>query len=154
MLNFAGRECEGKHHRERGEALLRRLSPLSLRFSPSRSLFPYPLPSVAHRKPYCVWLRSVSERKFSYRAVIETSPEKECSVFCVLLASFSTGRIDLSEAANSGVYYVCWESFANRPRRKLPAGAARPEGIASGGSPRPFYHQYDWRCVLGRSDLC
>ena len=32
---------------ERGEALLRRLSPLSLRFSPSRSLSPYPLPSAA-----------------------------------------------------------------------------------------------------------
>ena len=35
---------------ERGEALLRRLSPLSLRFSLSRSLFPYSLLSV--------WLRT------------------------------------------------------------------------------------------------
>ena len=38
----AGRECEGKNHRER-EVLAALGSPLSLRFSPSRSLFPYPL---------------------------------------------------------------------------------------------------------------
>ena len=46
FLLGAGRECEGKHHREREESLLRRLSPLSLRFSPSRSLSPYPLLSM------------------------------------------------------------------------------------------------------------
>ena len=34
---------------ERGEALLRRLSPLSLRFSLSRSLFPYSLLSIGFR---------------------------------------------------------------------------------------------------------
>ena len=42
----AGRECEGKNHRER-EVLAALGSPLSLRFSPSRSLFPYPLLSRA-----------------------------------------------------------------------------------------------------------
>ena len=40
------RECEGKNHRER-EVFAALRSPLSLRFSPSRSLSPYPLPSVA-----------------------------------------------------------------------------------------------------------
>ena len=42
----AGRECEGKNHRER-EVFAALRSPLSLRFSPSRSLSPYPLPSAA-----------------------------------------------------------------------------------------------------------
>ena len=38
----AGRECEGKNHKER-EVVASLRSPLSLRFSPSRSLFPYSL---------------------------------------------------------------------------------------------------------------
>ena len=40
------RECEGKNYRER-EVFAALRSPLSLRFSPSRSLSPYPLPSAA-----------------------------------------------------------------------------------------------------------
>ncbi len=42
FLLGAGRECEGKNQKER-EVFARLRSPLSFRFSPSRSLFPYPL---------------------------------------------------------------------------------------------------------------
>ena len=42
FLLGAGRGCEGKNHKER-EVFAALRSPLSLRFSPSRSLFPYPL---------------------------------------------------------------------------------------------------------------
>jgi len=42
FLLGAGRECEGKNHKEREDRSFVAHSPLSLRFSPSRSLFPYP----------------------------------------------------------------------------------------------------------------
>ena len=49
--------------------------------------------------------------------------------------SFSTGRSNLSEAAISGMYFANWGIFANRLRRKSPAGAPR-FGQKNGKFPR------------------
>ena len=54
----------------------------------------------------------------------------------MLSAGFSIGRNNAKEAAISGGCLANWESFANRPRRKSPAGAPRPKEIARGGSPQ------------------
>ena len=58
-------------------------------------------------------------------AVVRSATYAECSA----------GSSYAAEAASSGVYCECWESHAAGSRRDMPAGAPRPEGNASGGSP-------------------
>ncbi len=136
----AGRKCEGKNHRAR-EVVAALRSPLSLRFSPSRSLFPYPL--LSFRRTACLCLYGCFQPcvSFGLRAVSVGISRGRYSLFTeiriagLLAAGFSIGRSNLTEAAISGVYREKRERFAHRPRRESPAGAARPEGIASGGSP-------------------
>ena len=53
----------------------------------------------------------------------------------VTYAERSAGSSYAREAAISGVNYECWASHAAGSRRDMPAGAPRPEGYASGGSP-------------------
>ena len=51
--------------------------------------------------------------------------------------NFSAGSHYVTEAAISGVCCASWESFAHRPRREMPAGAARPGGKCQRALPAP-----------------
>ena len=105
----AVRECERDNPRKRGGAPCGRLSPLSLRFSLSRSPFPHSLLS-------CYALHFV--RKGERRGGSGTARPLGCHLRFVR-------RSILREAANSGVYQIKMGALGQIP----------PEENARGGSP-------------------
>ena len=72
----AGRECEGKNQKER-EVFARLRSPLSFRFSPSRSLIPYPLLSESDALCSSCRIREII-RSFKLRFIGTAHIKQQC----------------------------------------------------------------------------
>ena len=69
-----------------------------------------------------------------WNPIIDTNKDADVCIGVLMLlysvilpACFSIGRSNAKEAAISGVRLDNWESFANRLRREMPAGAPRWE---------------------------
>ena len=137
----AGRDFGGDSPGGQGDAPRAVYSPYPPRFSPPSPRFPDPLTPLGRTAYLCLYDRFQPCVSFRFRAVNGDISRGRYSLFTeiriagLLAAGFSIGRSNLTEAAISGVYREKRERFAHRPRRESPAGAARPEGNASGGSP-------------------
>ena len=143
----AGRECEGKHHRKREESLLRRLSPLSLRFSPSRT-FRKRNCAVCRRQtcaPSLLILSSLKCAPLSLRVFLGCSclkrfrrarppayaPEKELHALCRSSPfTFPLGAVT-NEKPPRGVNCDCGDSPRNWFPEEIGSGHCPP------GVPRP-----------------
>ena len=114
--------------KEEVKSSLRSGLPLSLKVFP-HTLFPHSSPPLMRAAYLCLYGGVQYCESYSCCAVDDGISRKRTHKLPVLIwGTLALGAV-ASQKALRAVYLIKWESFANRPRRDMPAGAARRSGL-------------------------